>query len=199
MREVELKAPVDDPVAIRSRIEIAGGTAVFVGQMIDQRFDTADRSLASRDEVLRLRIYHALGVGADRALLDWKGVTCYEDGYKVREERSTLVSEPETTVEILTHLGFLVTREIDREIAQYMLRGATLRFEQYPRMDVLLEVEGPPDAIERAIAATGMPRDAFTSGRLVDFVGRYEARTGTRAAVCARELLGDFRYASSNA
>jgi hypothetical protein len=57
----------------------------------------------------------------------------------------------------------------------------TVRFEEYPEMDALVEVEGEPEAIERVISRIGMSRAGFTSERLLDFVARYEARTGRRA------------------
>ena len=63
---------------------------------------------------------------------------------------------------------------------QYALDHAVIRFEQYPRMDVLVEVEGPPPAIEHAISALGMRRDAFTAERLLAFVDR--VRGPNRAA-----------------
>ena len=66
------------------------------------------------------------------------------------------------------------------------LAGAMIRFERYPRMDDLVEVEGTPEQIERAIAALGLPRDGFTSERLPEFVRRFESRTGTPAAITRR-------------
>jgi hypothetical protein len=79
------------------------------------------------------------------------------------------------------------------------LAGAIVRFERYPRMDVLVEVEGSPDAIERAIGFIQLPRSAFSSARLPEFVVGYESRTGQRAALCDRELSGDFRYRTVDA
>lgn len=58
------------------------------------------------------------------------------------------------------------------------------RIETYPQMDVLLEVEGSPASIERAIAVTGLPRDAFSGEPLAAFVARFEARG--RSALLAR-------------
>ena len=95
---------------------------------------------------------------------------------------------------MLERLGYVVIREIDREIEQYEVLGAVCRVERYPRMDVLLEVEGTPEAIEAAIAAAGMTRADFSSERLPEFILRYEARTGQRAAICKRELDGDYRF-----
>jgi predicted adenylyl cyclase CyaB len=199
MREVELKAVVGDADAVRRTVEAAGARLVRAGRLEDRRYDTADGALAARDEVIRLRIQHTQGAGARGAQLDWKGPTRSEDGYKVREEISSGVADPDAVAGILRGLGLAVTREIDREVAEYTLGGATLRFEHYPRMDVLLEVEGAPADIERAIVATGLPRAAFTEERLADFVARYEARTGVRAAVCARELTRDDRDAPRTA
>ena len=61
-------------------------------------------------------------------------------------------------------------------------------------MDTLLEVEGPEPAIEAAIVASGLPRDSFNADRLYQFVQRYEARTGQRAAISDAELAGEYRY-----
>ena len=186
MMELEVKAVVPDPDACRRRVEGAGGRLVYEGRLEDRRYDTAERALGGRDHVLRVRIYR--GAGAARATLDWKGPTEYQEGYKRREELSAGVADADVLVAILERLGYVVTRAIDREIAQYDLDGATVRFERYPRMDVLVEVEGTPEAIERAARATGIERPAFTSDRLPDFVRRFEARTGTRAALCDDDL-----------
>ena len=197
MREVELKGILPHPDAAIAALEAAGATLLFRGRLEDRRYDTPERSLALRDLVLRLRIYRT----ADRVEghLDWKGPTQYVDGYKVREEETTTLGDPAALAVMLEQLGYVVTREIDREIAQYRVAGAVVRIEHYPRLDVLAEVEGEPAAIETAIRVLGVPRAAFTTGRLPDFVREFEARTGERAALCDRELAGDYRYATADA
>ncbi len=197
MREVELKSVVPDVAACRERVDAAGGRLIFAGRLRDRRYDLPDRSLVARDEVLRLRIYESLG--SREAHIDWKGATGYAGGFKIRDEISTPVADPNAVATILDRLGYLVIREIDREIAQYELHEAAVRFEEYPDMDALVEVEGDPVSIDRAIAAIGLPRSGFTSERLPEFVARYEARTGRRAALCDRELAGDYRYSSEDA
>jgi predicted adenylyl cyclase CyaB len=197
MREVELKSIVDDLPARRRQIERAGGVETFAGKLTDQRFDTPGADLTQRDLVLRLRVYER--DGKKEGHLDWKGQTRYEDGYKVREELSTSVGDPDTLATILSSMGLRVVREIEREIAQYSIAGATVRFERYPRLDDLVEVEGSPEEIEKAIAILGMPRDGFTNGRLIDFIRDYEQRTGSRAAVSSRELAGDYTFSLESA
>jgi adenylate cyclase class IV len=194
---VELMCVVDAAARRRAAIEAAGATLAFEGRLADRRYDTRDHALAARDHVLRVREYGS--AAGRRAELDWKGPTRYEGGYKVREELDVPVTDPESLATLLDRLGYVVTIAIDREIAQYDLDGAMIRFERYPRMDELVEVEGTPEQIERAIAALGLPRAGFTSERLPDFVRRYEQRTGTSAALCEAELRGDVHYDASNA
>ena len=195
MREVELKAVVDDLDGSRKRLEKAGAKLSFAGRMSDRRYDVESRELAGRDEVLRVRRYQSSG--SSKTYLDWKGPNEIQDVYKIREEVSTPVEDFDALDQILSRLGFIVTMEIDREVVQYDLGGATIRFETYPRMDVLVEVEGSPDSIESVIETLGIARGQFCTDRLATFVGRFEQRTGVRAAICDRELRGDYSFRDS--
>jgi predicted adenylyl cyclase CyaB len=191
MIELELKARIDDPAACRARLAAAGARIVVEGRMVDRRYDLPGDALARRDEVLRTRsVTHA--DGRVEGSVDWKGPTRAVDGYKAREER-TASADVDAVCVILERLGYVRVREVEREVTVYALDGATVRFERYPRMDTLAEVEGTPDAMERAIAALGVPRGAFTAARLSTFVSEYEARTGHRAALSSRELEEEAR------
>lgn len=196
-REVELKAVVEDLRQARHAVEEAGGRSVFAGRLEDRRYDSANHALAGRDEVLRLRTYR--NAEGAHAHLDWKGRTQVVNAFKVRDELTTQVTDPDALATMLDRLGYVVIREIDRDIAQYILNGTTIRFERYPRMDTLVEVEGTPDGIEAAIAAMRIPRSSFTTERLPDFVRSYESRTGLRAALSQRELAGEYRYSVKDA
>lgn len=181
-----MKAVVDDWDARRARAVDAGATLSFEGRLEDRRYDTPARALSARGEVLRVRVYRSDGY--ERAEIGWKGPTSQESGYKVREELGAATPDAAAMSLILRRLGYVVSHAIDREIVQYDLQGTTIRFERYPRMDDLVEVEGTPAGIERAVAALGIPRSAFTAERLPRFVRRYEERTGLRAAVCDADL-----------
>lgn len=197
MREVELKGVIADPVALRERLLAAGAREVYRGLLLDARYDLPSRELLAKDHVLRLRVYE--DAAGRRAVLDWKGPTGYDTGYKVREEISTPCGDGVAMAELLARMGYMVIREIDREIEQFEVQGTTCRVERYPRMDVLLEIEGEPEAIEAVITLVGMTRAEFTSERLPEFILRFEARTGERAAICRRELTGDYRYSTFDA
>jgi len=200
MIETELKALVPELATTRRRVESAGGRMTFSGRLEDRRYDRSELSLAALDHVLRLRVYRDASGKVSKASLDWKGPSSTSGSYKQREElNSDVAGDPQQLAQILDRLGFTVTMQIDREIWQYDLAGAVVRFERYPRMDDLVEVEGSPEAIERAITALGLERESFTAERLPDFVRRFEARTGSVAALSDAELAGAVRYDVSNA
>ena len=182
-RELELKAVVPDASGLAARLAAAGATRTFRGVMRDRRYDRPDRSLLARDEVVRVRAFEPAGFGEARAELTWKGPTKQTDGYKEREELQFGVDDAAAAGAALGHLGFEVSDAIDRAVEYYELAGAAVRIEWYPRMDVLVEVEGTPEEIERAARASGIPRGDFTADRLLDFAGRFRGRTGTDAVL----------------
>ena len=185
--ELELKAVIPDPDALRARLRAAGGHVRFRGRMSDRRFDRSGE-LSARDEVLRIRSYRHAD-GRVEAILGWKGpVRRSSEGYKRREELELPIAaaDPAAAPEaFLAALGYRVIHAVDRDVEIYDVGGATVRLEHYPDMDPLLEVEGQPAEIEEAIRATGIRRSAFTSDSLTDFVRRFEARTGRSAVLAA--------------
>jgi adenylate cyclase class IV len=187
--EWELKAIVPDWDALLERLRSQGAVLEFDGRLEDRRYDTESLDLLARDHVLRLRAYRDLNGTVVRSSLDFKGATERRGGYKVREERSTSIDDPGTLAVILEQLGYQLTLAIDRVIVQLTLHGAVIRLERYPRMDDLVEVEGTPQAIEAAILATGISREAFTAASLATFMALFEERTGTAAAVSDAELM----------
>jgi len=178
--ELELKARVDDPTALERAIVDAGGALMFRGEMIDRRYDRRGK-LERRDEVLRLRVFRPDSGAAPFGVLGWKGPVSVREGYKHREEHEVQVAQPEAARVILERLGYEVVLRIDRKIAEYRLAGATVRIEWYPAMDVLIEIEGEPEAIESAVRATGLGRERFLPEALPHFVRAYEQRTGRTA------------------
>lgn len=189
-REFELKAALTgDAAPIRKKLGKAGWRLTFEGMMSDRRFDTPDRSLESRDEVLRVRNMTSVS-GDGRTQLAWKGPASEEGGYKVRPELETSVQDTEAAVAILGSLGYSeVTLTIDRRVAIYEKERVCARVEVYPAMDVLVELEGAPERVEARFADLGLPRDAWKPWPLDEFVRRYEERTGSEARL-AGEVPG---------
>lgn len=186
-QELELKAVVPDAAAFRARMRAAGAVPRVAGRMVDLRYDRGGE-LGARDEVLRVRtLQHRDGV---ESFLAWKGPTTRSpEGYKLREEIELTISRSEADPgRLLAALGYQPIYAVEREVEMYLVGEATVRLETYPRMDVLLEVEGTPEAIERAIAASGIPRTDFTAEPLSEFVRRFEERSGRPAVLAATPI-----------
>jgi len=183
--EVELKAVLSDPITARMRLLAVGAVVRFRGAMSDRRYDRSGQ-LAARDEVLRLRMFRN-AEGRSSAVLGWKGPTRRSpDGYKEREEIELAVGESHRRpAAFLEALGYEAMYAVDRWVEVFELEGAIVRLESYPRMDDLVEVEGEPAAIERAIAVLGIQRAEFTADPLNEFTRRYELRTGQRAVLAS--------------
>ncbi len=180
--ELELKARVEDPDGLRRALLNAGAELVYRGAMMDRRFDRRGR-LERRDEVVRLRVYHPADRSKEWGVLGWKGRVRRRGEYRAREEWESRVDDPKAVLVTLRHLGYKVSVRVDRAVEQYRLGDATVRMEWYPAMVVLVEVDGSPAAIERATAATGLPRAEFLPESLPYFTTAYENRTGRVARV----------------
>jgi adenylate cyclase class IV len=183
--EVELKAVLADPGTARMRLLSVGAVVRFRGAMSDRRYDR-NGELVARDEVLRLRTFRD-AEGRSSAVIGWKGPTRRSpEGYKERDEIELAVGEARgAPAALLTALGYEAVQDIDRWVEVFELGGAVVRLESYPLMDDLVEVEGAPAAIERAVAVLGIPRSEFTAEPLAEFTRRYELRTGASAVLAS--------------
>jgi adenylate cyclase class IV len=188
--ELEVKAVITDPDAVRRSLETAGARLDFRGLMRDRRFDR-DGGLSQRDEVLRVRVWQAEEVSHQRAQVAWKGPTSRNAaGYKQRQEIEFAAEDGVHAVRFLEALGYQVVEAIDRFVEVRELHGTVARLEWYPRMDVLLEIEGTEEGIEELIRVVGIPRDQCLSDSLIQFAARYSARTGTPAILAEAGLNG---------
>jgi adenylate cyclase class IV len=116
LAELELKAVVPDPEALRARLRHAGAIPGFRGRMTDRRYDRAG-DLAARDELLRIRTYHHPN-GSTESVLAWKGATGRSpEGYKLRQEIELAVrSERGAAERLLGALGYAPVHLIERAI-----------------------------------------------------------------------------------
>lgn len=188
--ELEVKAIVADADAVRRALETAGARLDFRGMMRDRRFDR-DGQLGAKDEVLRVRVWDAEEVSHTRAQVAWKGPTTRSpDGYKQRQEIEFGADDGTHAVRFLESLGYQVVEAIDRYVEVSELHGTMARLEWYPRMDVLIEIEGTAEGIEELIRVIGIPRAECLSDSLAQFAARYGARTGTPAVLAEADLAG---------
>jgi adenylate cyclase class IV len=188
--EIELKSVVSDAAALRQALDDAGAVLRFHGMMRDRRLDRSGE-LSGRDEVLRVRNWVHEDGGHPLAEAAWKGRTMVNsEGYKQREEVEFTVSDGVAALRMLAALGYTITESIDRYVEVYELDGTMVRMEWFPRMDILVEIEGTPEGIEHVIQLSGLDRAGCVADSLATFSRRYQERTGTPGILAEEMLLG---------
>lgn len=159
--ETELKIPVADLAQVRSKLADRGATRTSDNQReVNLLLDTADRELASRGCVLRLRRYGALRV------LTFKGPAAYEGPIKVRTEHELEIGDLETMLAVFEALGFssIARYEKDREVWRF--EGVEVVLDHTP-MGEFVELEGPSSELESVARSLGLdPADAVRGSYL---------------------------------
>ena len=187
--ELELKAVVTDPAGLRAALRAAGGVPRFRGLLRDRRLDR-DGILQARDQVLRVRRWIPVE-GPERAEIAWKGATSVSpEGMKLREEIELEVQDGSAAARLFEALGYREAQAIDRYVEVFALGGVVVRLEWYPRMDVLVEIEGDVAGIEDAIRTLRLPRAQCLPEALPAFALRFEERTGRPAILAEADLAG---------
>ena len=145
--------------AARPPARRAGAIAGFRGRMTDRRYDRARRARGPRRGAARAHLPPSRRRHRVGARLEGCQRSRSPEGYKQRAgDRAGRAERARRGGRGCSRRAGLRRRctPIDRDVEIYRVDGATVRLERYPRMDPLVEVEGEPDAIERAIGVTGI-------------------------------------------
>jgi len=151
--ETEVKIAVADLDAIRERLEAAGATLraprVFERNV---RYEDEAGSLTPNEIVLRLR-QDTVARLTYKAPPDPAAATAAN--VRTRFEAEVTVSDFDTMDIILRRLGFRPYVVYEKYRTTYWLGEAEVVLDEMP-FGLFIEVEGAPDAIERALGALGL-------------------------------------------
>jgi adenylate cyclase class 2 len=153
--EVEIKLAVPDLGAAVERVERAGARPIHPRQFQDDEvFDFPDRRLAAAGTVLRLRRE------GERALLTLKEEVGDQGNYKVRREFETAVAEGDAARRLLLGLGLTTSYRYQKYRRTFALGSLLILADELPIGDYL-ELEGPPEEIDRLAAALGYSKESY--------------------------------------
>jgi adenylate cyclase, class 2 len=180
--EIEVKLSMASVAAARKKIAKLGAKLVHreVGgkdgrvHELNILFDTPDGGFARHGQLLRVRVESAGGPsnkGAKRAVLTYKGPgePQKEARFKVRDEREVVVADDAAMRGILEALGlrgwfryekFRTTFELPRNVK--WAAGLQIELDETP-LGVYVELEGPPNAIDRAAQELGFSRGEYVT------------------------------------
>ena len=164
-REIEIKLKVEDPRALKQRLEECGFVVVerrhFESNIV---FDYRDSHLRRARSLLRLRNK------GNRHILTFKGPPHASNSYKIRTEIEMEVDDGDTLQQILKALGLRSTFRYEKYRTAYAEKGRRktedvplLVYDETP-IGPYIELEGPGKWIDRMARRLGyQKRDYITA------------------------------------
>jgi len=161
-RETEVKLRIASLPALRRRLRALGARPEGRVHEFNTLFDTPDRVLARRGELVRLRITTD-SRRRRRALLTFKGPGGARGPYKVREEFEQEVVDPELFRSALAALRLQPFFQYEKFRTTFRLPNLSdvlVEVDETP-IGNFIELEGTPAAIDRAAERLGYSRSEY--------------------------------------
>ena len=166
--ETEIKFRVDDLAGLTQRLEAAGFTLqtprAFESNVL---YDTPDRAMRARTEILRIRGYAGRWTVTHKRLPD---VGPGEDTHKHRVETETEVADGEALAQVFLSIGLVPAFRYEKWRAEWTDGEGHCVVDETP-IGNYAELEGSPEWIDRAAARLGVDRSQYITlsyGRLFD-------------------------------
>ena len=166
--ETEIKFRVDDLADLTQRLEAAGFTLktprAFESNVL---YDTPDRSMRARTEILRIRSYAGRFTITHKRLPD---VGPGEDTHKHRIETETEVADGEAMAQVFLSLGLVPAFRYEKWRAEWTDGEGHCVVDETP-IGNFAELEGSAEWIDRTAVRLGVPPSAYSTlsyGRLFE-------------------------------
>ena len=180
--EIELKFPVSDPAELQGRLP-ALGFHLETPRTFEHNtlYDTPDRRLRARHELLRLRHY------GDRCILTHKRTPENADDshYKTRIETETAVDDGDALATVFEHLGYAAAFVYEKFRTEWSFDlpsgSAHLVMDETP-IGNWAELEGPTEWIDRMLVALSVDHRACLTESYGKLFVTWKQRTGSSAA-----------------
>ncbi len=168
--EREIKLKFDSPGAARGAVHAIGARLSKPRRLQrDALFDTEERGLSARQQVLRLRMEEG------RGFVTFKS-PAYHPTLKLREELETTVGDGQVLGDILERAGFHVWFRYEKYREEFVLDNVVIAVDETP-VGTFVEIEGSERGITDAAAALGRgPTDYVVDSYRTLFVQYCEAR-----------------------
>jgi adenylate cyclase class 2 len=177
--EIELKFSVADIRALRSAADTLGFRLVtertFESNVL---YDTADRQLRTRKQILRLRHY------GERCTVTHKRQAEGGDSdvrYKTRIETESVVEDGDALAEIYTQLGYGPVFRYEKFRTEWEMEEGHLVLDETP-IGVWAELEGPPAWIDTMLEKLCIAPELRTTESYGKLFLRWKEETGSPAA-----------------
>ena len=176
--EIELKFAVPDPEALRTRIRALGCCVVSERTFESNTlYDTPDRLLRGRTELLRIRQYGEKWILTHKRLPD---VPNANPRFKTRVETETEIADGEAMAEVFTRLGYGPVFRYEKYRAEWMCGDGHLVLDETP-IGVYAELEGRPEWIDSMLTKLEVPVASCSTLSYGALFLQWKERTGSTA------------------
>jgi adenylate cyclase class 2 len=163
--EIELKFAVADIPHFRATVESLGLTLITPRTFeANTLYDTPERDLRSRRQVLRLRDYAGRSVVTHKrvASTDRVAPSDIDSRYKVRIETESLIEDPAALAEIFAQLGYKPVFRYEKFRTEWDGGEGHIFLDETP-IGTYAELEGPPSWIESMRQQLGVQQEQCTT------------------------------------
>jgi adenylate cyclase class 2 len=176
--EIELKFPVVDMRALRNAAVELGFTLVTERTFESNTlYDSADRTLRSRKQILRLRTY------GGRCTVTHKRQSGSGDGdlrYKTRIETESVVEDCSALDEVFKQLGYAPVFRYEKYRTEWELGPGHLVVDETP-IGIWAELEGPPEWIDAMLDGLGVASETCSTESYGKLFTNWKSATGSLA------------------
>jgi adenylate cyclase, class 2 len=153
--ETEIKIQIEDTAGFCRQLDSLNPGILSVRHFEDNYlFDFSDRSLRSRQCLLRVRI------SAGGCYLTYKGLPRQEGIFKTREELETRIEDATTLLQILEGIGMRICFRYQKYRREFILNGVHVTVDETP-IGNYAEIEGPEDGILGLARNLGISESRF--------------------------------------
>jgi len=178
MDEVEIKFRVSDPAALLERARRAGFSETTPPtHEFNTLYDTPDRKLRQRGQLLRIRHYGGRWVMTHKSK---PAEDSLSERYKRRLELETEVSDGAILAEVFSALGYVPVFSYEKYRAEWTDGSGHLVLDETP-LGTLAELEGDPDWIDRTAAKLGVSSAEYMTASYGMLFLEWKAATGDPA------------------
>jgi adenylate cyclase class 2 len=192
--ETEIKFHVDDLAGLSQRLETAGfrlqTPRSFESNVL---YDTPDRRMRARTEILRIRSYAGRWVLTHKRLPD-RGPG--EDTHKHRIETETEISDGDALAEVFLSIGLVAAFRYEKWRAEWEDGEGHCVVDETP-IGNFAELEGPAQWIDRTAKRLGIEPGQYITlsyGRLFD---QWRQQNGSQAQELTFAAVERFRFTSN--
>jgi adenylate cyclase class 2 len=177
--EIELKFPAGDAERLMARANAAGFLLVTPRTFESNTlYDSPDRSLRARTELLRIRQY------GERCTLTHKRLPDAGDEadarFKKRIETETTVEDGEALADVFTHLGFKPMFRYEKYRTELESEGGHLVIDETP-IGNWAELEGAPEWIDAMVERLGVDPTTCSTQSYGTLFLEWKKQTGSPA------------------